>query len=186
MRCKLRSMLFRAARDRSGVAALELALLLPIVLLIFFGMIDLTALIADTRRVSYSANVAADMVSRLPTPTTPADIRVAFDGVRLVMATATTSPARVEIFTYRNQAGTVLRWSQNNGVGTDCTDPPTAGFADLMTQGNDIVVAVVCATHTPIVANTITERFMGGAEFELRRQVTMRPRQSNVLICNGC
>lgn len=186
MRYNLRLRLFRAARNRSGVAALELALILPLVLLIFFGMIDLTALIADMRRVTYSANVAADMVTRLATPTAPANIRVAFDGVNLVMDTGTTGPARVEIFAYRNQSGPVLRWSLNNGQGEDCADPATAGLSDLMTQGNDIIVAVVCATHAPIVANLITERFMGSADFELRHQVTMRPRQNNILVCNGC
>ncbi len=182
----IKTRLSRAARNRSGVAALEMALLLPIVLLIFFGMIDLTALIADARRVSYSANVAADMVTRLATPTSPGNVQVAYDGVRLVMDTATTGPARVEIFAYMNQSGPVLRWSMDNGQGTDCTNPATAGLSNLMTQGNDIIVAVVCATHRPIVANIITERFMGTADIVLRRQVTMRPRQSNMLLCGGC
>jgi Flp pilus assembly protein TadG len=182
----LKARFFRAARDRSGVAALEMALLLPLVLLIFFGMIDVTALIADARRVTYATNVAADFVARLPTPTTAADVQVAYDGVELVMETATTGVARVEIFVYRNQGGAVLRWSRTNGVGTDCTNPVTTDLSSLMTQGNDLVVAVVCAPHAPIVANIITQRFMGTTEIMLRRQVTMRPRQSTQLVCPTC
>lgn len=187
MRNLLKNRLLRAARNRSGVAALEMALLLPIVLLIFFGMIDLTALIADARRVSYSANVAADLVTRLATPTTPANMEVAYDGVDLVMETATTGPVRVEIFTYYMDTNPVLRWSHTNGVGPDCENPSTTSLADLMVQGNDIVIAVVCANHAPIVANIITQRFMGTTDILLQRQVTMRPRQSNQLICpNSC
>jgi Flp pilus assembly protein TadG len=180
--------LFRAALNRSGVAALEMALLVPVMLLIFFGMIDLTALIADARRVSYAANVAADMVTRLSTPTTPANVAIAYDGVELVMETATTGVVRVEVFAYFVQSSNpVLRWSVTNGVGPDCVNPSTTGLANLMTQGNDIIIAVVCANHTPIVANIITERFMGTTDILLQRQVTMRPRQSNQLICpNSC
>lgn len=181
----------RAARNSSGVAALEMALLLPIVLLIFLGMIDLTALIADSRRVTYASNVAADAVTRLVGNATNADLNNAYAGVNLVMAGGTTGAVRVEIHTFdynKDSGSTSLRWKDDNETGndSDCPDPSEESVKPLMqSQGNDVVVAVVCTTHAPIVTNAITEYFMGSAEIRLQRQVTMRPRLTMELpYCN--
>jgi Flp pilus assembly protein TadG len=181
----LRKRWLRAALNRSGVAAIEMALLLPIVLLLFFGMIDITALIADARRVSYASNVAADMVTRLNSPADPARVAWAFDGVELVMDSGTTGPVKLEIHTFNGLDGKT-RWTREYGTGPDCRNPLDTEVSGLMTQNNDIVVAVVCANHTPIVTNMITRRFMGNADILLQRRVTMRPRQSKDLkLCSG-
>lgn len=173
----------RAVRNRSGVAAIEMALILPIVLILFFGMIDITALIADSRRVTYASNVAADMVARLLTPAKDDEVARAFKGVELVMASGTTGPVTLEIHTFNGQDGTV-RWRREYGTGPNCTDP--ASPSGLMTQKNDIVVAVVCANHTPIVTNYYTSGVIGPAEILLERRVTMRPRMSLRLCMTSC
>ena len=186
MASRLRKRWLRAALNRSGVAAIEMALLLPIVLLLFFGMIDITALIADARRVSYASNVAADMVTRLLSPTSPTEVDRAFNGVNLVMASGTTGPVKLEIHTFNGESGGTVRWTREYGTGPDCKNPLPTEVSGLMTQNNDIVVAVVCANHSPIVTNMITKRFMGSADILLQRRVTMRPRQSKDLkLCSG-
>lgn len=179
---------FRIFRNASGVAAIEMALLLPIVLLIFFGMIDLTALIADARRVAYASNVAADMVTRLGSPTTPSAVGIAEKGVDLVMANGTTGPVRLEIHAYRRVSGAATTlWSQEYGSGElDCEEPAPSAVNSLMTQDNDVVVAVVCARHAPLVVNTMIGDLIGGASVTLQRQVTMRPRLDKTLECSAC
>ncbi len=175
MRLGVRKTWVRAIRNRSGVAAIEMALILPIMLLLFFGMIDITAIVSDSRRVAYAANVAADMVTRLATPTDATEVGRAFNGVNLVMASGTTGPVKLEIHTFNGQDQSV-RWMREYGTGPDCTNPTLASVSGLMTQGNDVVVAVVCANHSPIVTNIITQRFISSADILLERRVTMRPR----------
>ncbi len=52
------------AKDRSGVAATEFALLLPVLLLLFFGVVEGSDALAKSRRVSLAANTLADLAAR--------------------------------------------------------------------------------------------------------------------------
>jgi Flp pilus assembly protein TadG len=175
-------------RDQSGVAAIEMALIFPVLLILFVGLIDLTTLLSDNRRVSYSANVVADVVTRLQTPTTPQEVGDSFEAAELVMRAARAGPARVEIYNYlrENDGSTSLRWKRDNGVGTACGAPDTGNLADLMDRGNDVVVAVVCVTHAPIVTTILGWTPMGAASFSLRQQIAMRPRNTLDLLCPLC
>jgi Flp pilus assembly protein TadG len=177
----------RFARNRAGVAAIEFALILPIMVLLFLGLVDVTALISDNRKVSYSANLVADLVTRLDTPTTPARIADSFRAVDLVMRGAQAAPARVEIYNYRNQSNAMtLRWRRDNGTGAACGGPNVADLVSLTAAGNDIVVAVVCLNHVPIISRILDWDTLGAATFRLREQIAMRPRESLALECPTC
>jgi Flp pilus assembly protein TadG len=179
--------LLRFKRDQAGVAAIEMALLFPVLLILFVGLIDLTTLLSDNRRVAYSANVVADVVTRIQNSTTPQEVADSFKAAELVMRAARAGAARVELHTYRRENGNaVLRWNRNNGVGTACGDPDTSSLASLMDRGNDIVVAVVCVTHRPIVTNIFDWSPVGAASFRLRQQIAMRPRNTLELLCPLC
>ncbi len=52
------------AEDRQGVAAVEFALILPILLLLYFGTIETASLYAVDRRVATIAGTMGDLVSR--------------------------------------------------------------------------------------------------------------------------
>jgi Flp pilus assembly protein TadG len=184
---KHRAKPFRFARDQSGVAAIEMALIFPVLMLLFVGFIDLTTLLSDNRRVAYSANVVADAVTRLPSSTTPTAVSDSFRAAELVMRAAQAGPVRVEVYTYRRDSGAaVLRWNRNNGVGTACGAPSTANLASLMDRNNDVVVAVTCVSHAPIVTTIFGWTPLGLASFRLRQQIAMRPRNSSTLLCSLC
>ena len=177
----------RFARDEDGVAAIDMAIIVPVLLLLFIGTIDLTGLLSDNRRVSYSAQVAADILTRLPSPTTPGDVGDSFEAVGHVMNAALAGPARVEAYNYRMVNGAVARiWDLDNGAGAACDPPDEANLDDLMDQGNDVLIVVVCVTHRPIVTTILGENFLGAPEFTLRRQTAMRPRDSLTLDCPDC
>jgi Flp pilus assembly protein TadG len=61
-RCR-RSMT-RLRRDTSGLAAVEFALILPLMLMMFFGMIDVSSGFAVDRKVSMIAQTLSDLTSR--------------------------------------------------------------------------------------------------------------------------
>lgn len=174
----------RFARHQSGVAAIEMALIFPVMLVLFVGMIDLTSLLSDNRRVSYSAGVVADVVTRLQASTTPAEVGDALEAAEIVMNAARARPARIEVHNYRLDSGNaVLRWSHDNGVGPNCTH--TSPAPSLMSQDNDVIVAVVCVEHTPIIGQLLNYD-IGTNPFTLREQIAMRPRQSLTLLCPLC
>lgn len=58
--------LVRLRRDTRGVGAVEFAMIFPLMLLMFFGMLDLSNGFAINRKVSQMAQSLADLTSRYP------------------------------------------------------------------------------------------------------------------------
>ena len=180
-------LLYRFARNQHGVAAIEMALILPVMLLLFMGLLDISGALSEGRRVSQSASTVADLVTRLDTPTTPALIADAYEAVELIMSGTGGEPLRIEIYNYRLNDGTIqLVWRRDNGVGAACGAPDEADLVALTTAGNDIVVAVACLDYTPVVSEIVNSELLGSASFRLREQIAMRPRESLILACPTC
>jgi Flp pilus assembly protein TadG len=57
-----------------GVAAIEAALILPVMLMIYFGLLDLTTVLSANRRVTQMASTLADLVTQSPGTTTKAEL----------------------------------------------------------------------------------------------------------------
>lgn len=99
-------MLMRAfrtwARDRSGIAATEFALLAPVLLVIISGAAELSGAITSSNRATYVADAIGEMVSRTPLGTTLSDD----DLQNFALAGVVTNP---DIVRYARQAGTSLQ-----------------------------------------------------------------------------
>lgn len=64
-RLQLKSRLIRRfAEDRSGIAAVEFALILPLLIMLYFGTVEAATLYAVDRKVATVASTMADLVSR--------------------------------------------------------------------------------------------------------------------------
>ena len=50
--------------DRSGLAATEFAVLLPVMILIFFGMLEGSDNLTVSRRLAHTANTVGDLAAR--------------------------------------------------------------------------------------------------------------------------
>ena len=181
------SSLIRLRKDQSGVAALEIAFIMPFLLFLYFGLVDLTAMISLNRKVTYASSVVADLVTQNDTTVTGANIDDYFMAAGLVMKPTPMDNIRVEIYQYRNVSGTITnQWSRKSATGTNCTAPDTAGMTNLMTDGNDLIVAVLCTQYTPYIATFLGKHVLGATTFTMNEQIALRPRQSATLGCTGC
>ena len=54
----------RFTRDESGIAAIEFAIIAPIMLFMYFGMAEIATAISTDRKLSHSANVAGDLTTQ--------------------------------------------------------------------------------------------------------------------------
>ncbi|MGQ0484327.1 MAG: TadE/TadG family type IV pilus assembly protein [Hyphomicrobiales bacterium] len=176
------------ARDSRGLAAIEVAFIMPFLLLLYFGLIDLTALITLSRKVTYSSSVVADLVTQNKTTVAAADIVDYFSAAKLVMQPTPIGGVRVEVFDFRNMGGIVIQlWSKSSTGGASCgAAPSTAGMTNLMTDGNDLVVARVCTIYTPYIATFLGQKILGATSFTLSEEIALRPRTSATLVCIGC
>ena len=175
-------------RDCRGVAAIEMAFIMPVLLLLYFGLVDLTAMVSMNRKVTYAASVVADLVTQNETTVTAANITDYLNAAELVMKPTPIGGIRVEVYQFHNTAGTISsQWNKVSASGASCGGAPsTTGMSDLMTDGNDVVIARVCMTYTPYVATFLGNHVLGASTFTLSEQIALRPRQSATLACTGC
>ena len=56
-------------RDRSGIAATEFAVIVPLMLVMFFGVVEFSSALAVDRKVTLVARTLSDLRSQAPTGT---------------------------------------------------------------------------------------------------------------------
>lgn len=171
--------------ETRGIAAIEIAFILPFMLLIYFGLFDITNLVQVNRKVTYSASIVADLVAQNKTSMLKNKIQDYYSAANLVMAPISSSTVRIEVFGYRIAGSTVSQiWKTNNGQAASCgADPVTTAMAPLMVAGNDLVIARVCTTYTPSVMNFLGHSMMGSSSIEIGESITQRPRSTLKLTC---
>ena len=175
----------RQAASR-GVAAIEFVIVLPVLLLMFFGMINLSQFISTNRKLNTAADLVADLVSRHTDVIPATAIDDYFIAVELSLRPLDVTNVRISLYDFnRNSNGAVTRrWTKSSNGGEACTvpDPAAEPIASLLTNGNDIVVAVVCTSFEPPSNYPGAGEMFSGLSIEKR--VITAPRQSQTLVCN--
>jgi TadE-like protein len=169
----------------SGVAAIEFVFLLPFLLFLFFGMVDLTGLIGTNRKVTQSASVVADLVAQNRNAFLRPATTDYYKAVKMIMEPTSMSDVRVEIHAFRPSGGAVAEtWSTNNGQGPSCgPPPPNSSLVPLASAGNDLIMARVCTLFEPYMATFIGTKVLGKTSFLVEETITLRPRSSSQLNC---
>ena len=171
--------------ETKGVAAIEIAFIMPFMLLLYFGLFDITALVSVNRKVTYSASIVADLVAQNKTSVLKSKLSDYYSAANLVMAPTPSTAVRIEVFGYRIAGTTVsLIWKTNNSQATSCgADPVTTAMAPLMVAGNDLVIARVCTSFEPTIGNFLGHNWMGSSAFQVGESITQRPRSTLKLTC---
>lgn len=172
-------------RNTRGAAAIEMALVFPLMVFMYFGLVDLTGLVSLNRKVTYASDVMADLVTRSNTSILKTEIDDYYNAINMVMAPRAISSVRVEVFGFRIAGANISQiWSTNNGQGVSCgLAPSTGSMAGLMTVSNDLVVTRVCTTYAPYVASFLGTKLLGATTFTVKKVVSRRPRASLQLTC---
>ncbi len=187
MNTNINKPLSRLLKDQSGVAALEIAFIMPFLLFMYFGLVDLTAMISLNRKVTYAASVVADLVTQNDATVTATNIDDYFNAAALAMSPTPMTNIRVEVYQFHSASGVISnQWSRKSANGSNCSAPSTSGMSNLMTDGNDLIVAVLCTQYTPYIATFLGQNILGATTFTMSEQIALRPRQSSALACTGC
>ncbi len=157
--------LVRLCRDRRGVAAVEFALILPLMLLLYIGASDVTRGVIASRDVDLLSRTISDLVAQQSTATP-----VASSTIQTILATApavmvpfnisnltlTVSAVDITAYTANNTQSTccqaVVRWSYAQGSTTASAAPRACGTLTQVSAGT-----TPSATNIPaaiIAANT--------------------------------
>jgi Flp pilus assembly protein TadG len=166
-----------------GVAAVEFALIFPIMMGVYFGLMDMTGLISFNRKVTAVASATADLVGQNRNTILKTDLNDYFKVGKMIMSGESKNDVRVQVSAYRRNGTTISRiWTVNNSQGGACQNSPsTAEMADLMVAGNDLIVAQACLPYTPFIGPFLGDAM--AAEFNVEQIITVRPRASLTLDC---
>ncbi len=170
-------------KSTSGVAAIETALIMPVMLLLYVGMIDLTNVVSMNRRLTQAASTLADVITQSKDTIEASKIDDIFKAVDLIMVQG---PVELEIGIsvegYRKVSGVATKvWSKSRGICSASVD--TTKMLDLMTAGNDLVVAKVCGEFIPFAGNVLGTKALGTDSIKMNEVITERPRISDTLNC---
>lgn len=144
----------------AGVAAVEFAMILPVMLLLFLGMSEVTQGVNINRKVTILSRTIADITSRSSDGINNAQMEEIFDAALSVMAPYDISRVtmRVSSVVVEDDDGPVGRvcWSDGRDMaplGQDSTVDIPAGFA---IPGTSFILAEVGNVYTPMIGYAIT------------------------------
>lgn len=173
-------------RADGGVAAIEAAFILPFLVVLFFGLLDITEMISYNRRVTAAASSVGDLVGQNRVYVTETAITDYFKAATLIMKPKSDASLRVVVHGFRKTGSTVTKeWTVDNGKGAACstTPTPTTVPVNLMTAGNDLIITQACMQYKPLVGNALGNSIIGGSMFKLEQTIVLRPRSSLTLDC---
>jgi Flp pilus assembly protein TadG len=158
-------------RDTSGVSAVEFALLLPVMLTLYLGAVELSQGIAADRKVTLTSRTIADLVSQVTTINN-AGMTNSLNAAAAVMAPFPVSNLKVTVSSISIDANgkATIAWSDSlNGsaraVGSTVTLP-----AALNVPSTSLIWSEVQYSYKPVVGYVITNTLT------LKDQIYMRPR----------
>ncbi|WP_052341511.1 TadE/TadG family type IV pilus assembly protein [Salinarimonas rosea] len=153
----LRAFARRFAEARAGVAAIEFAFVLPVMLVLFIGMSQITVALSMDRKVTLLGRTAADLVGRVGTVTT-ADVQGIMRAASVVLEPYDDTEVSIVLSSVvvRDPAGpdpmaAWVCWSRANANGTaraaNSDVPIPAGFDQ---DGSSFILAEVRMPYRPI------------------------------------
>jgi Flp pilus assembly protein TadG len=180
---RARNVLRRFGAAREGAAAVEFAIILPVLITLYMGTIEVSDLIAVDRRVSVIAGSMGDLVARADGSITTATLTDYFKAAEgIIVPYAKTGLKQVVTCVAVNNTGvTTVSWSQgyNGGVAKVVGQPfvlPTEMSA--ISHNNWVIVSETYYAYKPLLGMIITQ------PINLHRQSYYLPRYGQYIALN--
>ncbi|WP_026379883.1 TadE/TadG family type IV pilus assembly protein [Afifella pfennigii] len=156
----LKALLERYRRESGGVAAVEFALILPFLVALWLGTVELSQALSLDRRISEVTASVGDLVARSPA-LSENDIANIFDITRTAMSPYSTAPAGIVVSAVDidEDGKAAIAWSRARGrlparpEGADMT----AEIAEALRRPNSqVIVAEGSYAYRPTIGSAIT------------------------------
>lgn len=150
-------MLTRFAKNRRGVAAVEFALLAPILVLMYCGLAEITMAMMAGRQAAHAASVVGDLVAQ-SSQINSTEVSDIFTVGAALMKPFPASALQLRVTSVKADTNGVPRvvWSQGYGMGALPTNSTPGGFPPHLLDVNDSVIkADVAYTFTSPVMHLL-------------------------------
>lgn len=163
----------RMIRDRRGAAAVEFAIIAPVMLTTFFGIAEVSQGVALDRKVVQTARSLSDLVAQ-STAVNSADMTNIFNAAAAILTPYSTAPLHAKVSAVDIDANGIakVKWSKalnstERAVGSTVTLPPA-----LVMPNSQLIWSEISYDYKPAVGYFIT------GMLNLSDQFFARPRQS--------
>jgi Flp pilus assembly protein TadG len=172
-------------RDRSGVAAIEFAMIVPIMLVMFFGTVEFSSGVAVDRKVTLMARTLSDLTSQSLSVANP-DLNNFFAASTAIMTPYSATPLKstiTELWIDPSTSNARVQWSQGSAPraqGSSVVIPPNLIVKDSSGKvfpNQYLIYSEVSYLYTPAVGYV-----MAKAGITLSDVSYTRPRQSTCVI----
>lgn len=184
---RVRSLVVRFGRNTRGLAAVEFAFILPMMLLMVFGTIEISSGVAIDRKVTLTARTLSDLVSQ-GAQVSNTDISNFFKLGSAIMTpyavTSATMTQKITAVTIDASKVAKVAWSFAGTVNGSSV-AVTTGYAkntvittipaNLLVANTQLIWSEVTYTYTPIVGAVVT------TALPLSDECFTRPRQSDTV-----
>ncbi|HEV7879520.1 TadE/TadG family type IV pilus assembly protein [Bradyrhizobium sp.] len=183
----LRRSALRLLRDKRGNAAVEFAVIVPLMLVIFFGTIEFSSAVAVDRKISMLTQGLADLVSRYPSVH---DVDITnFGKIANAMLTPYSStPLKTtitEIYVDPSTGVARAQWSKGDAPRTaGSTAPLPANLIARDAQNKIIADQYLIFTETSYLYKPAVGYVMGIGGVPLGDKTYMRPRIGSCVLYN--
>jgi|ERR1043166_49715 Flp pilus assembly protein TadG len=164
------------ARDRRGVSAVEFAMLLPLMITLYLGTVEISQGVAIDRKVTLVTRTIADLTSQASTVSTT-DMTNIFNATTSVMAPYDVSKLKVTIslVTIDSNAAAKVTWSctyqgTKRAVNSSVTLPSA-----LQVASTTMIWSESSYSYKPTIGYVVT------GTLNLSDQIYMRPRLSDTI-----
>lgn len=167
------SLLVRFRRDGRGTAAIEFAMLLPLMLVLYLGTIEVGQGVAIDRKVTITSRTLADLVSQA-TSISNADMNNVFAASAAVMTPypVGTLQAKVSAINISATGVATVGWSDGSNTAPRAVGSTVSLPAALAVPNTQLIMSEISYTYTPTIGYVVT------GSLTLSEQSYVRPRQS--------
>ncbi|MEJ0027976.1 MAG: TadE/TadG family type IV pilus assembly protein [Rhizomicrobium sp.] len=164
---------FRRAKD--GLAAIEFAMLAPVLVALFLGSIELCDALDCQQKVTGMAATAADLVAQ-ETQVTNSDISNVFSAVNSIVYPYSATGLKIVITSIVDNAGTAkVAWSSAQNATPRVTGSTIVLPAGVISTGGSVILAEVSYPYSSPVSDYIT------GTINMSEIFYARPRRSTII-----
>ncbi len=182
MRLSLRlASMRRLGADARGAAAVEFALLVPVLCFLYFGGAEVTQGVLTARRTAHAASTLGDLTAQ-SSSVTQAEVTQIFTMGNAVLYPYPTSPLKMRISSVvaDNNGNTTVAWSQGSGMTALAKGAAVSVSSNVISANQSVIMAEVTYTYTPVIGYVLR------SSIPFSNTYYLRPRLSNQVSCADC
>lgn len=193
-----KGMLGRLTGDERGVAAVEFALIVPILLVLYFITLEVAQAIDTNKKVNRVASQVADLITQQPTMT-PDEVDAIMKISRPILEPYRRSEAEVIVTAIRvtdeDTPKAEVAWSRRYSNGSYSRAEPAGTVVtipdSLMTRDAFYVRAETKLEYWPVIGLSAQELGVAGVAgamfpINMSERYYLRARQTRTIPCNAC